>query len=97
MAAYVKKPIIIQAVQFRPSDFKSDEFEEMMPEWFTKALGESILVMEEDNEEKTLYLLVETLEGTMRCNPMDYIIQGVKGELYPCKKEIFQETYELAF
>ena len=30
----------------------------------------------------------------MRCDYKDYIIKGVKGELYPCKPDIFEETYE---
>jgi hypothetical protein len=38
---------------------------------------------------------VETLEGTMRAKKGDYLIQGVRGELYPCDKEIFEQTYEL--
>lgn len=39
-------------------------------------------------------LEIETLEGTMRADVGDYIILGVKGEPYPCKPDIFQETYE---
>lgn len=38
--------------------------------------------------------LIETLEGTMKANKGDYIITGVKGEQYPCKPDIFEETYE---
>ncbi|WP_235698204.1 hypothetical protein [Clostridioides difficile] len=37
---------------------------------------------------------LKTLEGTMRANKGDYIIQGVKGEIYPCKADIFEMTYE---
>ncbi|PBG99933.1 hypothetical protein BGV10_12220 [Clostridioides difficile] len=37
---------------------------------------------------------LETLEGTMRANKGDYIIQGVKGEIYPCKADIFEMTYQ---
>ena len=40
------------------------------------------------------YINVHTLEGTMRANKGDFIICGVKGELYPCKPDIFWETYE---
>jgi hypothetical protein len=40
------------------------------------------------------YLCVKTLEGAMRVNDGAYIIQGVKGELYPCDAEIFAEIYE---
>lgn len=37
---------------------------------------------------------VETLEGVMRGNPGDWLIVGVKGEMYPCKADVFAETYE---
>lgn len=39
---------------------------------------------------------IETLEGVMMANVGDYIIRGVRGEYYPCKGDIFEETYELA-
>lgn len=38
---------------------------------------------------------IETLEGTMTAEPGDWIITGVKGEIYPCKPDIFEATYEL--
>lgn len=37
---------------------------------------------------------IKTLEGVMKANKGDYIIKGVQGELYPCKPDIFYETYE---
>lgn len=37
---------------------------------------------------------IETLEGTMRANIGDFIITGVNGEKYPCKPDIFEQTYE---
>jgi len=37
---------------------------------------------------------IHTLEGTMTANIGDYIIKGVNGELYPCKPDIFEKTYE---
>ena len=36
---------------------------------------------------------IETLEGTMRADPGDWIIKGVKGEFYPCKPDILAATY----
>lgn len=36
---------------------------------------------------------IATLEGTMTANVGDYIIKGVKGEVYPCKPDIFKATY----
>jgi hypothetical protein len=37
---------------------------------------------------------VETLEGTMKGKAGDYLVEGIAGELYPCDKEIFKQTYE---
>lgn len=37
---------------------------------------------------------IETLEGGHIVSPGDYIITGAKGEKYPCKPDIFEETYE---
>ena len=39
-------------------------------------------------------LEIETLEGTMKANKGDWIIRGVKGELYPCKPDVFDMTFE---
>ena len=39
-------------------------------------------------------LIIHTLEGDMKAMPGDYIITGVHGEQYPCKPDIFKETYE---
>lgn len=39
-------------------------------------------------------LYIKTLEGSMRADIGDYVIRGVKGELYPCKPDIFEATYE---
>jgi len=40
------------------------------------------------------FLAIDTLEGTMKASPGDYIIRGVEGEFYPCKPGIFHKTYE---
>lgn len=37
---------------------------------------------------------IETLEGTMHANVGDFIITGVKGEKYPCKPDVFLQTYD---
>ena len=37
---------------------------------------------------------IKTLEGTMKADKGDYIITGVKGERYPCKPDVFKQTYE---
>ena len=40
-------------------------------------------------------LLIHTIDGIMAADPGDYIIKGIKGEFYPCKKEIFEQCYEV--
>ena len=41
-----------------------------------------------------LKMEIHTLEGVMHAQPGDYVIKGIQGELYPCKPDIFNETYE---
>jgi len=41
-------------------------------------------------------LIISTLEGLHWADPGDFIIRGVKGEFYPCKPDVFAETYESA-
>jgi hypothetical protein len=85
-----KKPVVIEAIQW-----PGDRFETAPPEWFTKAMyaepGTPGFLMRIDNR-----LVIETLEGQVWAQPGDWIIRGVKGELYPCKPDIFAATYEEA-
>ncbi len=57
-----------------------------------RASGRPIIVEVQKCEVTTT---IHTLEGDMTAVPGDYIITGVKGELYPCKKEIFEATYDI--
>ena len=47
------------------------------------------------NNKRIDHVSIETLEGTMIGNIGDWIIRGIKGELYPCKPDIFEKTYFL--
>lgn len=49
-----------------------------------------------DAYQTTVEFEIPTLEGTMKASIGDWIITGVKGEIYPCKPDIFESTYELA-
>lgn len=77
---YIKKPIPVEA--FCPNL-------ESWPEWFKNNDKVSIDIIEGQT-----VISIETLEGIMKCNKNDYIIQGVDGELYPCRRDIFLKTYE---
>ena len=82
---YRKKPIVIEA-------FLLGVDEE--PEWFIQAKNKGA-IKEDIDFNFNPFINVETLEGVMRADyGKDYIIRGVRGELYPCEKEIFEETYE---
>ena len=78
---YRKKPITIEAFKYG---------HEKPPEWFDVAIDADLIRF----PVKGADIQVVTLEGPMNANAGDYIIKGVKGELYPCKGEIFEETYE---
>jgi len=91
---YRKKPIVIEAVQYGANDYADNplEFKEL-PIWLDEAVKNKKIVPVFKTED-FWYLEIETLEGKMLCLADDYIICGVKGEFYPCKPDIFEQTYE---
>lgn len=100
MNKYRKKPIVIEAVRVwknmggLDNDWNHPGRKGDMPQWLIDAYeGKNDTV-------KTVVFMpdgvdIVTLEGTMRADVGDYIIRGVKGELYPCKPDIFVTTYEV--
>ena len=84
MSKYRKKPVIIDAFVWTGDQTQVED-----PKWITKAIKEGIVYF--DGGE----MIINTLEGEMVAHPNDYIIQGVKGEIYPCKPDIFEMTYEV--
>ncbi|EEG24790.1 hypothetical protein EIKCOROL_00563 [Eikenella corrodens ATCC 23834] len=50
--------------------------------------------MIEQTAEGELFAKINTLEGVMTASQGDWIIRGIHGELYPCKPDIFEQTYE---
>lgn len=89
MGKYRKKPVVVEAFQLGSE----------WPDWWAVAhMANRVTTHNEDGRHRggPDYALIETLEGTMRANFGDWIIQGVAGEIYPCKPEIFERTYELA-
>ncbi|CUM22663.1 hypothetical protein KQ805_03055 [Listeria monocytogenes] len=61
---------------------------EPSPDWFSAVITA--------DETGSLFADIKTLEGTMRAERGDYVIKGVQGEIYPCKPDIFEQTYEKA-
>ncbi|WP_287461199.1 hypothetical protein [Sphingomonas sp.] len=104
-----KRPVVIEAVRFDGIENVDDGREPMFdgsfiaPDWLLVALAGaeghpgSAWTACATPESKTLdCLAIGTLEGNHIAMPGDWIIRGVKGELYPCKPDIFAATYEPA-
>lgn len=85
MSKYRKKPIVIEAVRWYP-EMKPT----LLPDWLWNEISSDPDCFDQVSGALTL----KTLEGNMRANVGDWIIKGVKGELYPCKPDIFEATYE---
>lgn len=88
LVKYRKKPVVVEAFRWT-GYFNTDE----TPTWFIDALkaDRAELWKKIDGGQE---LVIKTLEGKMTANPGDYIIRGVQGEIYPCKPDIFEQTYE---
>lgn len=88
-----KKPVVIEAVQLTWSNWSEmcehagvGLIEDGKPEGFwPDGVGTGRIGMS-----------IPTLEGVMQAVENDWIIRGIKGELYPCKPDIFAATYEPA-
>ena len=83
---YRKKPVEIEAWEFTREALKSSD------SWVRLYGNELRLISQYAGE--VLYIEIDTLEGIMRANLGDFIIKGVQGEFYPCKPDIFEQTYE---
>lgn len=90
---FIKKPVVIEAMPFYGS-WKSAK---PILEWIdvNKALDLSGTTWSAGWAGGKLW--IHTLEGTLTASAGDWIIRGIKGEFYPCKPDIFKETYEPAF
>lgn len=101
MAKYRKKPVVIEAFQMTERR-RWDNID--WPEWLNKAWnkepGEGAVWPDPDapiaeGRQSANRLVCGTLEGVHKIDFDDFIIKGIKGELYPCKPDIFEQTYTL--
>jgi len=82
-----KKPVVISAIQWDGTEECINRivsaFDRTAPfriDWINKDCG--------------IVMFIRTEEGVMNVSKDDWVIEGVKGELYPCKPDIFDATYE---
>ena len=80
MKRYVKKPIVIEAVQYNGNNVQ---------EILNFCGGTSVVVG------MLSEITIKTLEGPLHVSEGDFIIKGVEGEFYPCKPDIFEKSYDL--
>jgi hypothetical protein len=83
---YVKKSLRIAAFKLGT---------DTLPDWFKKEMNVSVWLLE-GTQGRLLGAKIETLEGVMIAQPGDYLLQGIKGEIYPCKPDIFEASYNQA-
>lgn len=83
-----KKPVVVEAVQF--TDEKKNMVLNDVRQW-QQNVYPSITAIDREP-----ILIIPTLEGEMTASLNDWIIRGVNGEVYPCKPDIFEKTYEPA-
>lgn len=84
---YRKKPVVIEAIQYKEFDDYGKIVKWMKESGDTHALADEVTYSHP-------LILIQTLEGTMSASVGDYIIKGVNGEFYPCKPDIFDKTYD---
>lgn len=83
-----KKPVEIEAIPAHAAMTAAREVWIDLPEWLADAYERGDIIFAHD------HVSIGTLEGRMRAEPGDWIIRGVQGEIYPCKPEIFEATYD---
>jgi hypothetical protein len=83
VSKFRKKPVVIDAIQWTGNN--TEEIERFMGQKLKKQ-------MSFDNSR--FVLIIPTLEGQHIASVNDWIIKGVKGEFYPCKPDVFEQTYE---
>jgi len=85
MGKFRKKPVVIEAVKFTRNNW--DEVKS-----FTNNTAHTLTIERRINGIATC--IIPTLEGQHIATEGDWIIKGIKGEFYPCKPDIFEQTYE---
>lgn len=77
---YRKKPVVVEAMKLTFGNL------EEVDKWCKGGMS--------GQDPDGVYIMIDTLEGSMRATEGDFVIKGVNGEFYPCKPDIFAKTYE---
>jgi hypothetical protein len=85
---YRKKPVVIEAVPVSNAILAAESNRGALPGWLATAEADGVVRFGDD------FIEIQTSEGTMVGELSDMLIRGVAGELYPCKPDIFEATYD---
>jgi hypothetical protein len=86
---YKKKPVEVEATQFTTNNENGSPEMDTIVNWVNK--GRDAMGAWHNGTD----IYIQTLEGQMRAVVGDWIIRGIKGEFYPCKPDIFEDSYEI--
>ena len=89
-----KKPVVIEAFKWTGDQNQTEDPEWMVEALFRKNFNTDVGGAQFIEVNGVTKIRIYTLEGNMVAEPGDFIIRGVKGEIYPCKPDIFEATYE---
>jgi hypothetical protein len=87
---YRKRPLVIDAFCWTAGPDQQED-----PDWICHAINAGTVRFLHDRTPQVV-MLIDTPEGTMRAERGDWIIRGIQGEIYPCKPDIFEASYEEA-
>lgn len=87
---YIKKPIVVEAIQW--TGLNLEEVKAFVGEHLKYEIMDA--AWEVGKGAPCIYMEISTLEGNHICTKNDFIIKGISGEFYPCKPDIFEQTYE---
>lgn len=85
---YRKKPVVVEAITTRQVQNAAEYNWSALPSWIRDEYEKGNIIFTPEA------VYIKTLEGDMKAEPSDMIIRGVNGEIYPCKPDIFEKTYE---
>lgn len=88
---YRKKPVVVEVMHFSTNNEVGSPTMDAIVNWINQGKNPTQRHAWHNGTD----IFIETLEGQMTAQCYDYIIKGVQGEFYPCKPDIFEQTYEL--
>ena len=89
MPRYRKRPVVIEAFRLGLDTMRRHDY----PAWFADAMKDG-RAYQRENPDYPVECSIRTPEGEMDASLGDYTIRGVKGELHPCKPDVFEAAYE---